>query len=227
MRRSLAIAFASFLAMLPAAIATADPVATVGRSNDPWNGRPEQDPRTLRQCEGAADWIGDLYFRPVSDAARAGAIQRLERTSVVALTDEQATDMLGMARQGREVLAARYLDARIGEQEAERREVYEQRRGSWSLADQQALDELKEIRSGPRLRNMRPYLVRGLAEARLSGAFSMLSCGSTLVVMHTSTGAMYTPPDRVPLVVLLDRAPDAAFVQWAVGDPARETSEAR
>ena len=104
-----------------------------------------------------------------------------------------------------------------------RRSAIERHIGSWSEADQIVLDRLQTIRSGPRLHNFRPYLVRALAEIKLPGSFRVQVCGNVVVIAHLSVGATYSPPERSAVVLFLEHAPKTAFVEWAVRDPAVPT----
>ena len=207
-----------FTGPMMAAAFPATPVATIGSSNDPWERDLAQDPRALGQCDGSLTWIGAPYFRPVTDAALSAATRRLDRVPVMALTDEEASTLLGLDGPGSGA-AARYFDARIAELRAMRRQVMEQRQGSWSLADQQDLDAMLAIRNGPRLSSFRPYLVRGLAAAGSDGSFSLQACGPSLVVMNIARGRMPARPVHRALVVFLESAPGDAFPTWAVSDP--------
>lgn len=103
--------------------------------------------------------------------------------------------------------------------DATRRNAVERHVGSWSQADQIALDELQIIRSGPRLHRFRPYLARALAETKLSGAFRVQLCGNVVVITHLSVGVMVSPPERSAVVLFLEQTPEKAFVEWGVGDP--------
>jgi len=206
------LAFA--LALSVAAAAAAAPVATVGVSGDPWEGRASW------QCREAQVPVENVYVRPVAAAQRGRAVRRLESASVVARGEAEAAALLGMARRGRESLAALYLDDRIAEQDEARRAVFERRGGSWSRADQILLDEMKAIRAGPRLRQMRLYLARGLAQPPYEEGFSLQTCGTTLVVDQFSPPATASPrPTRVPVIVLLERPPRDAHVRWLVSVP--------
>ncbi|HEV7658235.1 MAG TPA: hypothetical protein VGO55_00160 [Allosphingosinicella sp.] len=199
-----------------ARVLAAVPVAVLGRSNDPWEGDPAQNPRTRRQCDNSYDWVEKSNCRQITGAAV--AVRRLERAPVIPLTDGEAAVLLGLGS-NRSGAAAGLFDAWMAGQRAIRARVIEQGHGSWSLADQRDLDALLAIRNGPRLRDFRPYLVRGLTDGRLRGDFSMQICGTTLVVMHMATGRMHLPPDRAAFVVFLGQAPDEAFISWAVGGP--------
>jgi hypothetical protein len=192
------------------------PIAVIGHSNDLWEGNHDIDPRGQSQCVQ----INDPYFIAVPNVHLPLAISQLTRTPIVTLSDQGAAQLLDIHLTSSTGVGEAFLSQAIERMEAARSIVFKQHVGSWSQADQIVLDKLKITESGPHLQHVRPYLVRALAETKLGGGFRVQTCGDVVVVSHLSVGTMYSPPDRSAVVIFLEHAPKAAFVEWAVDDPA-------
>lgn len=62
-----------------------------------------------------------------------------------------------------------------------------------------------------------PFLVRAVAK-NSAPAFFVQSCGATLIVLQGSLGRSTPPSYRMPLVVLLERAPERVEVLWDIAE---------
>ncbi len=195
----------------------ANALATIGRSDDPWEGKPEADPRLHMQC----GYLDDPYFMEIPAGSRATAISRLGNSSVVPLDNVEAAELLDIKpRPGINVATQHFFDV-IDSMNAARRSVYETQTGSWSMADQIVLDGLEKI-TFARSAGFRPYLVRALKASHASlvpfNEYRVQMCGGIAAPDHISDGDLHLPPERSALIIFSDKTPTSAFVRWAVPD---------
>jgi hypothetical protein len=151
--------------------------------------------------------IASALIIPISDRQRGEAITLLERSPIVPLAAEKASQLM----ESQYYSASKLVADRISQLEQERQTVLQTRKGSWSGAHEAKLVQLERLGKNPALAGMAPYLVRAVAQNEATGMFSVRACGEDLVVGHLSLGAARIPT-KYPIIVFLDRAPQRAFV---------------
>jgi hypothetical protein len=147
----------------------------------------------------------------VPEAQREDAIRRLEKTAIVELdpTDARAVVELYL---GPKLSATDLIKRAIAGLDDTRREALVQRRGSWTVKEQQRLDRLTKSLSDPGTSKLRPFLVRALVRNEATGMFFVQICGNELDVEHGALGAAGLPSRQVPLVVFLQDKPATVYV---------------
>jgi hypothetical protein len=212
MRASVGLLTALLIAPSPGSAEV--PLVSRGQSGDPWEAfRGGSEDYCLRP--------DDAYFAIVPSQNEVEAVARLAHAPAVELSDGEAARLLELSVQQNGTAAAAFLAVSRSNLEAARQDVYQRRVGSWSGSDQEELDRLKAIADGPRLAAFRPYLLRSLGpgmpedEPRLD----VIVCYGGVAVLQTATGSLERPPVRGAVVVFLEQAPKAVFVEWWVGEP--------
>jgi hypothetical protein len=212
MRASVGLLAAFLIAPSPGSAAV--PLAYSKQSGDPWEAFRSRSEDYCLQSDEA-------YFAIVSSQNEVEAVARLADAPAVELSDGDAARLLGLSIQQNGTAAAAFLSLSRSKLEAVRQDVYQRRVGSWSRSDQEELDRLTAVADGPRLAAFRPYLLRSLGpgmpedEPRLD----VIACDGRVAVLQTATGSLERPPVRGAVVVFLEQAPKAVFVEWWVGEP--------
>lgn len=207
--------FAALLAVTAGASSANTPLVRVGASNDAWE-RPHVQ---SRDCTTIPE---QQQFAP-APRQMASAIRRLQRTSVRALSDRDAGQLLGVERDDRYPdLAQQLMSDRISALAEQRRLVFEERHGSWSRADDQNLDALRERLERFHERSLAFYLVRALAaDATHISRIDVWVCGQTVLTRSFPASGVGSRghPDRLGLVVLIDAIPERSVAEWTYDDP--------
>jgi hypothetical protein len=187
----------------------------VGASNDAWE-RPHVQ---STDCTAIPE---QQQFAP-APRRMASAIRRLQRTSVRVLSNREASHLLGVERDEQYPgLAQQLLSNRISVLAEQRRLVFEERRGSWSRADDQNLNALRERLERFHERPLAFYLVRALAaDATHIARIDVWLCGQTVLTRSFPTSGVGSSgrPDRLGLVVLTDAMPGSSVAEWTYDDP--------
>ena len=204
-----------FLALTVGASSARTPLVRVGASNDAWE-------RPLIQSNDCTAIPGEQVFAP-ERRQMASAIRRLQRTSLRPLSDREVGQLLGVDRQGQyPELARQLLSNRISALSEQRRQVFDEHRGSWSRADDQNLDALRERLDSFRERPLAFYLVRALAaDATHIARIDVWVCSQTVLTISSPTPGVGSRgrPDRLGLVVLLEATPEHSVAEWTYDDP--------
>jgi hypothetical protein len=134
----------------------------------------------------------------------------------VKLSDTKAAAVLGVELAGAssDSLATQILSRRIRESTEERDAVFATRTGSWSLADEDSLLELRTLVANGYGNTLRPYLIRALAidSKELQFELGVRSCADVLEVSHVSSSKEWRKPDRYALIVFLKNKPKSVLV---------------
>lgn len=146
------------------------------------------------------------------------AVQMLATVPFRQISDQRAAHLLGMNVRRGEALATTRLQASIDELREQKRLELEEQRGSWSVADQQLLDELVMKFAAGAHRRYRPYLVRAVSKFGDGGRPSMFGsmCGRTLLLTTLTFSYTIPPTVRVPAVVFLPAPPDRVIASVTV-----------
>lgn len=207
--------FATLLALTAGSSSANTPLVMVGASNDAWE-RPHVQ---STECTAIPE---QQQFAPTPHRM-ASAIRRLQRTSVRALSDREAGQLLGVEHDEQYPdLAQQLLSNRISALAEQRRLVFEERRGSWSRADDQNLNVLRERLERVHERPLAFYLVRALAaDATHTRRIDAWVCDQTVLTRSFPTLGVGSRgrPDRLGLVVLLDAMPQHSVAEWTYDDP--------
>jgi hypothetical protein len=195
--------------------------STIGNSDDPW----ESDTFDTLLRDGFAQGrcvlrfgemtIDPALIAPVPIAMRAVAIDRLQDTGAVPLPPTDVAQLLNLPEaDSANKLAGQVAHEAVVELEGLRRLALEERKGSWSRADQYRLDALNNMSQDP---SVQAFLVRALAANNLASGYDVVPCGTSLFVRHmTWRGQTSTPVQRTPLILFLKFAPTAVHVKWMV-----------
>lgn len=186
------------------------PLWAIGSSTDAW----EHSGSPLEQCVSVPD---ELVFMPEIGVAMS-ATGRLDGTSFIALTDQEASTFLDLRRDDASAsLAEQVLTYAIAVLTARRSRAYEQRQGSWSMADEQNLVALTRRRDALDERPLFFYLVRALASdpASLQDVAASICDQTLLTSLHSSTiPGPADAPERLAMVVLLETPPERSVARW-------------
>ena len=185
-------------------------VVDIGASTDAW----EHSGVGLEQCL----WIpSEQVFMPELGMSISAA-ERLGDTSLIALTDQEASSLLNLRNDRLSgSLAEQVLTDAIVALSAQRSRAYEQRQGSWSLADEQSFVGLQARRDALDERPMTFYLVRALVSDTASVQNVAASiCGQTLLtdVHSTTIPRPGDTPQRLAMLVLLEAPPERSVARW-------------
>lgn len=187
----------------------------VGVSNDAWE-RPHVE---SSDCTAIPE---EQLFAP-EQPQMAPAIHRLQRTSLRALSEREVGQLLGVDLDEQyPELARQLLSNRISALSEQRRQVFDEHRGSWSRADDHNLDALRERLDSFSERPLAFYLVRALAaDATHIARIEVWVCGQTVLTRSFPTQGVGSRgrPDRLGLVVLLDARPEHSVAEWTYDDP--------
>ncbi|SRR5258706_8628725 len=184
-----------------------------GRSRetpDPW----ERNSGVIRPTPETCAAVDRVFIAPVSQSERANAISQLDRYPVVTLDAGGAAKLLNLP-QGADASPTRLLQEAIAKLESQKRLEIEQRIGSWSVADQNRLEELERLARSPNVSMRRPYLARAISKNE-SGMFRASLCSDILWVSHFSLGVTTPPSLRSPIVVYLERQPRTVYADWGM-----------
>ncbi len=202
-----------FIALLVAGSAipaAATPLWAIGSSADAW----EHSGVPIERCVPVPD---EQLFIPELSMALSAA-DRLDDASLIALTDQESASLLVLqSDEASGNLAERVLTDAIAVLTAQRSRAYEQRQGSWSMADEQKLVALTGRRDALDERPMTFYLVRALvADAASLEDVSASICDQTLMTsLHSSTiPSLGHSPQRLAMLVLLETRPDQSVARW-------------
>lgn len=183
---------------------------TIGSSTDTW----DHSVAPLDHCLAVPD---EQVLMPEREVAIAAA-GRLNDASVIALSDQEASSLLGLQRDGAyTTLAEQLLTEAIAAQSDQRSRAYDLRQGSWSLADEHRFIALRDRRDALHERPMIFYLVRALvADVASLQDVSASICDQTLLTdVHSTTvpGPGHSP-QRLAMLVLLEAPPERSVARW-------------
>ncbi len=212
--RAVSVSLLAVLLTFPSLGSAEPPLAYSRQSGDPWE--------AFRG--GSEDYClqpDDAYFATVPSQSEVEAVARLTDAPAVELSDGDAARLLGLSVQQNGTAAAAFLSVARRKLEAARQDVYQRRVGSWSRSDQEELDRLTAVADGPRLAAFRPYLLRSLGPEMPEDEpwFEVIVCDGRVAVKQTAPGNLERRPDRGAVVVFLEQAPKAVFVEWWVVKP--------
>ena len=206
----------TLLALTAGASSANTPVVMVGASDDAWE-RPH-----YVQPDDCSVLPSEQVF-VIEQGEMASAIHLLRRTSLLRLRERQVGSLLGVDRyREHSELAQQLLESRITDSSEQRRQVLDEHRGSWSLAEEQNLNTLRQRLEGFREHPLAFYLVRALAaDATHIERIDVFVCGETILTVSFPTRGVGSRgrPDRLGLVVLLDAGPEHSVPQWTYDDP--------
>jgi len=189
------------------------PLLVLGHSSDPWETDWRDD-----HTQTCSD-LDTAFYAAVPPAKRAAAIAKLDREAIIPLADEDARNFMQIGA-GHSGYAATMLDAAIDKLETQKRLELDHQIGSWGRLYQDNLDQLKNIRFGPRLRQLTPILVRSLGDNDLPWHTLIDTCDNEGAVrVRGDTRSLKLAPRRVPLILLLERVPKKVLVLWGAIDP--------
>ena len=211
--RALAGGIVVLAAGLPAS-ASAVPLISYVFSDGPWGGDRKADITGASQCLP----VSDHYFDAVVPDKLPSAIRRLSHTPVTPLGDLEAAALLGIGVSSSGSVASSFFARAIERMNKTRSDALDHQIGSWSLADQQDLEAMNALVSGPRIKGLHPYLARALAKAPLRSGFAIWICGDSVEVITEfslpAPNAIALMPDRAAIVLFLDHAPRTVWLGW-------------
>lgn len=199
---------AGLLAALIAVPAGAVPLAIVGHSSEPWESHGDEPgtPSCVRINPGL------LHVVPAE--TRAHAILMLNDKQVRVLRESDGATLFP-ALVGPGDLASRLLARAIAQRDAQKADAEIRSAGSWSLADQDEVDELRRAQPA----DLKAVLVRGLAgDVVKDRTFTAQLC-RTVVNVRGRADHNLEHPVRAPVVLLVRAVPSGAYVQWDYPDP--------
>ncbi|MES1159003.1 MAG: hypothetical protein ABUL42_03825 [Terricaulis silvestris] len=208
--------FVAMLIVLAAGVSSArTPLVRAGGSNDAWE-RP-------RNRSGDCSAIPSEQVFAIETRRVPSAVRWLRHTSLRALSDREVGDLLNVDRDGQyPELARQLLSNRIAELSERRRLAYHERRGGWSVVDEENLGRIRQRFDGFREHPLTFYLVRALAAdaTRVEGIDAYV-CGQTVLTRSLATTGVGSSgrPDRQGIVVLLDVRPERSVAEWSYRDP--------
>lgn len=182
---------------------------------DSWERRdPDGSFYTRQDCQ----LVDEAWILPVTKPLRTAAIVELEDVDSIPLSDEEAARWAGIQYRSDIALAVQLMEESIVEYEEDKRSAYEDRVGSFSLRDEEILEQKRETVAQGLDRKVNPFLVRGVLKNEYTGSFDAALCPSGLSLSHFSLGRSEPPTKRVPVVVFLLREPEAVFPSWGMAE---------
>lgn len=194
--------------LLAISVAWAWVCPSFGQTNvqDPWE--------TALPPVGSCREVEPDLVIPVAAAARSEAISMLTQASVLPLSDSQLSRLAAVSNS--DSSAAGHVTTIISRLTRQKEEVLRTSVGSWNGTMELRLIQLERLQASPRLAELRPFLVRGVAGNEHTGEFFVQWCGGDLTVRHSSLGATRPPGTRVPVVVYLEKLPNRVLVGYSV-----------
>jgi hypothetical protein len=156
--------------------------------------------------------------RPLNAQSRGEGVAMLRDVSFIEVTDAEGARLTGAGKQSHATNAERLISNYLDEMRVKKRRATVERRGSWSLEDENEFAFISRRSAAEAYRGYKPYLVRAIAKNEGTGTFYVYICGDDLEITHGSLGHSVPQSQRVPLVIYLKRQPQRVFAAWAMAE---------
>lgn len=176
-------------------------------SPDAWEGRPVSVAE-MKTCHS----IASPLVMAIPAPSRGLAMDRLQHSEVLALSDAQAEKWIGTSVPPKAALASSLLDKAIASLESQRKSENVPQ----TEADDDALASLLSARR--QSEQLKPFLVRAVMGFEGNGAFEAQDCGAVLDIQHESLGHSTPTPTRAPVIVFLSHAPKRVHADISVAE---------
>ena len=187
--------------------------STVEAPHDPWEVGLGAPPKFSLSCQR----VPEAYYAPVTAAAAAESVEKLQNSPIVALDRADTFRLLGLSDPGNGTALTNLLTTAIQHMEREKQAGL-----GWNLSAQELLDSLIAQRQNA---NLTGYLVRATRHELGNTSYGVTICGDTLWVSSANSPPREVPITgqpprerptsspvlRTPLVVFLNRMPPPKF----------------